>query len=68
MLMTEYNEFTEIGRAKNLPYDDEDMFTFFFNHQNANKNAAEVIVNLAYQIYQLQVCVDGLIEDLEKLA
>ncbi len=68
MLMIEYNKFIENGRAKNLPYDDEDMFIFFFNHQNANKNAAEVIVNLAYQIYQLQVCVDGLIEDLEKLA
>lgn len=63
MLMQNYHNWREVGRAKNLPYDDEDLFHFFFNHASHEKSAAKVISDLAYEVYQMQVCLEGMLED-----
>lgn len=46
--------------------DSEDNFSIFFQHHCFGKNFMDMLSDLAYQVYELQVVVDGLIEDMEK--
>jgi hypothetical protein len=44
---------------------DEDLFSIFYQEYSCGKSFCEMFCDLAYQIYELQVCVDGLLEDLD---
>lgn len=44
---------------------DEDIFSVFFQEHSVGKGFMQMISELAYEIYELQVCVDGLLEDNE---
>ena len=44
---------------------DEDNFSSFYQEQNCGKTFFEMMSALAYEIYELQVCVDGLIQELD---
>lgn len=44
---------------------DEDLFSIFFQEQYIGKSFMEIMCDLAYAIHELEVCVDGLIEDVE---
>ena len=45
---------------------DEDSFSIFFQEHSAGKTFMQMLNDLAMDVYELQVCVDGLLEDLEK--
>lgn len=42
----------------------EDNFSIFYQQDRFTKTPYEIQCDLAYQIYQLQVCVEGLIEEM----
>ena len=49
--------------------DSEDNFDIFYQYYTLDKQLGSfqaVITDLAYQIYELQVCVEGLIQDQEQ--
>jgi len=43
----------------------EDQFSIYFQHYAVERSTYELQCDLSYQIYQLQQCVEGLIEDME---
>lgn len=45
---------------------DKNNFMFFYKETCITDDWKEVMANLAYEIFQLQICVDGLIEDMEE--
>lgn len=45
--------------------DEQDLFGIFYQGHTCGQSIAEVINKLAWQIYNLQVCIEGLIEDQE---
>jgi hypothetical protein len=62
MLMEELNSW----KIKNNMFGcevDEDCFSIFYQEQSCGKTFFEMLYLLAYQIYQLQECVEGLLED-----
>lgn len=64
MLMTKFDEWraehTENSEAN------EDNFSIFFQYTSFDLTFVEMLVDLAYQVYELQIVVDGLIEDSEE--
>ena len=44
---------------------DEGIFSIFFQEHCVGKSFMVMLTELAYEIYELQVCVDGLLEDNE---
>ena len=51
------------------PYGDEDSeenFSIFYQHLCFGKGFVAMLADLAYQVYELQVCMEGVIEDMEK--
>lgn len=44
---------------------DEDIFSIFFQEHCVGKSFMIMLTELAYEVYELQVCVDGLLEDNE---
>lgn len=38
-------------------------FSIFYQHYSCGKNFMEMLYDLAYQIYELQTCMEGLIEE-----
>lgn len=46
--------------------DSADNFSIFYQHHCVGKGWFEMLADLAYQVYELQVCIDGILEDLEK--
>jgi hypothetical protein len=42
---------------------DEDMFGVFYAEQAVGKSFIELMADLAFQTYELQLCVEGLLED-----
>ncbi len=54
-------------KEKNGPTlnDEEDDFSIFFQEDAVGKSFMEHICDVSYQIYLLQVCVEGLLEDKE---
>jgi hypothetical protein len=43
----------------------KDNFSIFYQNHTFGQNFAEMLHNLAYQVYELQVCMEGMIEDHE---
>lgn len=61
MLMEEFQKWKE---SKECVYDDDrDKFDIFYQHKYACKPFVEIMADLAYQIYHIQVCIEGLVED-----
>ena len=46
---------------------DEDLFGIFVQEYFVGKSWVEMFAALAYQTYELQVCMEGLLEDVELL-
>lgn len=46
---------------------DEDLFGIFVQEYFCGKSWCEMFAILAYQIYELQVCIEGLLEDMDDL-
>lgn len=44
---------------------DEDIFGIFVQESFVGKSWVEMFAALAYEVYELQVCMEGLIEDME---
>ena len=44
---------------------DEDIFSIFYQESNVGKGFMQMLCDLAYAIYQHEVCIEGLIEDME---
>ncbi len=64
MLLDEFNKWCLTSECKSLPYKEtEDLFDVFYQHQTMGKTFFEMVKDLAFEIYQLQVCVEGLIEE-----
>jgi hypothetical protein len=64
MLMETFHKWKKIQRSKGYPYpDDEDLFEIFFHQYSMGVTATELLSELAWEITQLQECVEGLIED-----
>lgn len=55
-------KFTKFCGEKKEP---EDNFHTFYQQESLGKSFTEMMADLGWQIYQLQVCIDGLIEDQE---
>lgn len=68
MLMEEFKKWRT--NPNNLsPYadeDSEDNFSIFYQHHCVGKGFMLMLCDLAYQVYELQEIVEGLIEDLER--
>ena len=43
---------------------DEDTFSIFYQEFSAGKTFVEMLCLLAYETYELQVCMDGILEDI----
>lgn len=43
---------------------DEDYFDVFYQENSIGKNFMSLLAELGYQIYELQICIEGLIEDI----
>lgn len=63
MLMDEYVEWKSEQKSELLGWDEEDQFSVFYQHRCFGKTFVEMLHALAYEVYELQVCVEGLIED-----
>jgi len=64
MLMEEFEEWIEdeeIGEL--MPEDDKDNFSLFYQRYCTGKMLPEILCAIAYEVYHLQVCIEGLIED-----
>ena len=59
MLMTDFEEWI---KEENL-YTEREVFEEFFNHWADGMTMKDIFQELAWQIYNLQSCVEGLIED-----
>lgn len=44
---------------------DQDIFASFYEEVTNGSDLFEMITTLAYQIYEMQVCMEGILEDLE---
>ena len=42
---------------------DEDLFSVFYQEISAGKTFMEMLCLLAYQMYEVQICMEGLIEE-----
>lgn len=47
---------------------DEDNFSIFFQDTALGKSILEMMSSLAYSLYEAEVCIEGLIEDMEELS
>ncbi len=47
--------------------DDYEQFKIYFEEHNAEQNFHDVVIELAYQVYELQCCVESLIDDIENI-
>ena len=43
----------------------EDVFSVFYQEHSVGKGFVMMLSDLAYEVFQLQVCIEGLIEDNE---
>lgn len=50
-----------------LFYNDDDVnnFYIFFQTVSKEKELREILLELAYEIYELQLCMDGILDDQE---
>ena len=63
--MQQYKKWNELQEA-NDRYDEEyDNFSIFYQENEAGKTFFEMLCDLAYGQLQLQICVEGILEDLE---
>lgn len=46
--------------------DSPDNFSIFYQYYCVGKGFMEMLADLAYEVYELQVCMEGILEDLEK--
>jgi hypothetical protein len=46
---------------------DEDTFATFFHEVFSAKRFMDAMCDLGYAIYELEICIDGIIEDMEAL-
>ena len=64
-----FEEFSKWRFEVKNPYfacdgNDEDAFYQFFNERSEKFDSlADIITDLAYQIYELQTCMEGMLED-----
>ena len=65
MMQTQFTRWRLKNKRCSLCNDTEDNFSIFFHEQFVDKDLMEIMSDMAYQIYQMQVCIDGLIEDQE---
>lgn len=65
MMMEEYKAWLANPDNKSSLGDEDspDNFSIFFQHHCVGKGFMVMLADLAYQIYELQVIVEGLIED-----
>ena len=64
MLIDEFQTWRESGLSKYIPYtDEEDLFIIFCNQRNTGKDVQQVFFDILWQIYQLQICVEGILEE-----
>lgn len=67
-MLDEFNKWCFYNRyPKNIEtgkyIETEDLFVMFLQSHYKDLSATEMLESLAWQIYNLQVCVEGLIED-----
>jgi hypothetical protein len=73
MLMQEFEEWREENEiqyeilSKDPSQKEYNLFSIFYQNRSFGENFSEMCMNLAFDIYNLQVCVEGLIEDMEEL-
>lgn len=64
MLYEDFNSWKEnyCGECKS----DEDLFKIFYSKKISSEslNLQDIISNMAYQIFQLQECIEGILEDI----
>lgn len=65
MLMNEYDEWRS-EQSADLQEIDEDNFSIFFQQRSFGKTFVEMMALLAYEIYELQVCMEGVVEDMDQ--
>ncbi len=64
MLLDEFNKWCLTDQCTLLPYKEtEDLFDVFYQNSITGRAFVEMLKDLAFEIYQLQVCVEGLIEE-----
>jgi hypothetical protein len=69
MLMELFEEWLETDKAKKLSYrDSEVLFGSFFEEEFEDFDVREIICELAYQIYNMQICIEGMLEDMERFS
>lgn len=67
MMMQEYQAWLKSDNKSELGDEDSpDNFSIFYQHNRVGKGFMEMLSDLAYQVYELQVIVEGLLEDLEQ--
>lgn len=64
MLMIEFDTWRSQQRPDHQE-SDEDSFETFYEHNYFRKSTVEILKKLAYEIYELQVCMEGVLEELE---
>lgn len=67
MLMDEFFKWKKYS-AIDCKHSEEELFSLFFQEHEAGHTFFQMICNLAYEIMELQVCVEGLIEDSENVS
>ena len=67
MLMERFNEWRYQQDNVNVFRNEKifDNFSIFYQEDCIGKGFMEILCDLAYQIYELQTCVEGLLEDNE---
>lgn len=46
---------------------EDELFEIFYQHHHVGRNFMLMMCELAYEIYQLQVCVEGILKDIEEI-
>lgn len=62
MFMDQFEKWDKVDGSKH-DYEMEDRFSIFYQQQMAGKSFFEMLYELAYQMYEMQVCIEGLLED-----
>ena len=62
MLMEKLNAWKMVNNQFGCEVD-ENLFSMFFQENEFGKTFFENICDLAYEVYQLQICMEGLLED-----
>lgn len=62
-MMQDFHEYLKDKHCKVVRGDFEDFSNFFEDVMDDSQSLRPVVVQLAWEIYQLQVCMEGIIED-----